>query len=369
MITPDDIVTHLQTYLPVFSNLFGDKLTATASVSGSTVTVSSTAHGLTVGQSIIVSGGKFSNSIAGVTDNGDGTLRFTTDFDHDLTEPKAINDYTTLTLGGIDPTWNGDHTIVAIPNRRTFEIEYPAGESTPPSITTANLIESRSAGLIGMKTVATVPDADTFTFEVSGIPTLPTGAIVDIQVQSGAYVFGAENADRAEDIYAQYSQGLARPMVFVIMNDVDVSKDRDALNDSVATFTGANFGKQTIMQNFSTLVIYPTDDEVSGFNAQNLFYGDIYRALVSTMFGFFFSDPDTSIKYRTVNNGHGPASLRQAYAMHVYDWQVPSVVSFENGFLLQPDVAFRDIVSDWYNNSDDQALMELGIDLDDEPLS
>lgn len=368
MITPNDIVTHLQTYLPVFSDLFGDKLTATASVSGSTVTVTSTAHGVIAGQSIIVSGGQFSNSIASVTDNGDGTLRFTTSQDHDLTEPKAVNDYKTLTLSGIDSTWNGAHTIVAIPNRRTFEITYPAGEPSPPNITTANLIENRAAGLIGLQTVATVPNANTFTFEVSGIPSLPTGAIVDIEVSKAAYVFGAEDANRAEEIYAQYSAGLARPMLFVIMNDCDVSKDRYALNDGVSTVTGQNLGKQTILQNFSTLVIYPTDSEVSGFNAQNLFYGDIYRALVSTLFGFFFTDPDTSIRYRCVNNGHGPGQLRQAYAMHVYDWQVPSVVTFENGFLLQPDVAFRDIVSDWYNNSDDEAVLELGIDLDDEPL-
>lgn len=368
MITPNDIVTHLQTYLPVFTDLFGDKLTASATVSSSTVTVTSAAHGLTVGQSIIVSGGQFSNSIASVTDNGDGTLRFTTDYDHDLTEPKAVNDYTTLTLAGLAPPWNGEHTIVAIPNRRTFEISYPSGEDTPPSIASANLIENRAAGLISTYQIATVPDANTFTFEVSGIPSLPTGAIVNIQVQSGAYIFGAESADRAEAIYAQYAQGLARPMLFVIMSDADVSKDRHTLNDSVSSVTGQNLGKQIIMQNFSTLVIYPTGDETSGFNAQNLFYGDVYRALASTLFGFFFNDPDTSTKYRCVNDGHGPGDLRQAYAIHVYDWQVPSVVSFENGFLLQPDVAFRDIVSDWFNNSDDEALMELGVNIDDEPL-
>lgn len=368
MITPNDIVTHLQTYLPVFTNLFGDKLTATATASGSTVTVTSTAHGLSPGDSVSVSGGTFENTITSVTDNGDGSLRFETAQDHDLTAPKAALDNKTLTLSGIGSPWDGAQKIVTIPNRRAFEIDYPAGETIPPSIVTAKLVENRSAGIIGLQTVATVPDADTFTFEVSNVPSLPTGDVGSIQVATGSYIFGAESADRADEIYAQYSIGQARPMLFVIMNDTDVSKDRHALNDGVATYTAQNYGKQTILQNFSILVIYPTDQETSGFNAQDLFYGDIYRALVSTLYGFFFEDPDTPIKYRCVNNGHGPGALNSAYAAHVYDWQIPSVVSFENGFLLQPDVAFRDIVSDWFNNSDEEALLDLNINLDDEPL-
>ena len=54
--------------------------------------------------------------------------------------------------------------------------------------------------------------------------------------------------------------------------------------------------------------------------------------------------------------------------MHVYDWQAPSLLTLENGFLLEPHVAFRDIVSEWFIDGDGEANLQLGINLDDEPL-
>jgi len=366
MITPNDIVTHLQTYLPAFSDLFSDKLTATATANGTIITVTATAHGLSVGASITVAGGTFENSIASVVDNGDGSLRFTTNFDHDLTEPKAVNDPTALTLGGIDGTWNGEHTIVSVPNRRTFEIDFPTGITVLPVITTAVLIEDRNAGIIGIQEVATVPTADTFTFIVSDVPNFPTGTVQNITVVTGIRVAGAADINRAESFYTEHSTNKA--WLFVIMNDVDVSKDRHAENDSIATFTRQNLGKQTILQNFSTVVLLPTDTDSAGFEAQNKAYGDIYRALVSTLFGFFFDDPDTATEYLTVNNGHGVGRYNTAFYSHVYDWQVPMVIDFENGFLLQPHVAFRDIVSTWDLFNDPEAQLLLNVDLDDDPL-
>lgn len=367
MIEPDDITLHLQRYLPVFTDMFSDTITATATVSGTTVTVTSVAHGLVVTNKITVGGGDFDNSIAGVVDNGDGTVRFTTDFEHDLTEPKNVNDPTTLTLSGIGSPWDGVHTIDSIPNRMTFEIEFPTGVTVLPDISTANLVEDRAAGIIGFQEVATVPDADTFTFDVANVPDFPTGAVQSIKIAKNIRIAAAENINRADDFYTAQSTDDA--WLFVIMQDVEVSKDRHTLNDGVATYTNQNLGKQTILQNFSTAVILGVDADASGSSAMNKFYGEIYRALVSALYGFFFDDTDTATRYVTVATGHGPATVQNtSYSMHAYDWQIPSVISYDNGFLLQPDVAFRDIVSAWANNSDDEAIMNLGVDLDDEPL-
>lgn len=367
MIEPNDIILHLQSFLPAFTNLFSNILTATATVSGTTVTVISIAHGLSVSETITVGGGEFENAISAVVDNGDGTLRFTTSEDHDLTAPKNFGDEKNLTLDGIGSPWDGSHKIVMIPNRRTFEIEFPVGETVPPSIATAILVEDRAAGIIGLQIVATVLDVDTFTFIVSGVPNFPTGIIRNLSVIFSIRIAGAENIERAEAFYTAQTSGDA--WLFLIMTDAFASKDRDSLNDGVATFTKQNIGKQTILQNFSVVVFLATDaGDPAGQVAQNKFYGEIFRALVSTMYGFFFDDPDTAEKYVTVTDGHGPGIETTAYTTHVYDWQIPTVITFENGFLLEPDVAFRDIVSTWFNNSDEEAVMDLNIDLDDEPL-
>ncbi len=367
MIEPNDIITHLQSYMPAFTDLFSKRITASATSSGSTVTVTSTAHGLAVNEAITVGGGTFENAIVSVVDNGDGSLRFETTDDHDLTEPKLSKDPKNITLSGINVTWNGEHEIISIPNRRHFEIDFPTGITLPPTITTAQLVESREAGIVGAQIVATVPDANTFTFISASVPSFPTGALQNLSISSGVRISGAESIVRAEAFYT--AQNTDEAWMFVIMNDADVSKDRNTLNDGVATFTPQNFGKQTILQNFFTVVYLPTDsNDAAGVLAQNKFYGEIYRVLVNVMYGFFFPDPDTQEKYVTVSNGHGNGVQNTAYTSHIYDWQIPTVISFENGFIIEPNVAFRDIISSWGNMADDEAVLSTGINLDEEAL-
>jgi hypothetical protein len=368
MINPTDIVTHLQAYVPAFTDLFSETVTGTATANGITVTVTtSSAHGLSVGRKIAIAATGYRNSIASAVDNGDGTIRFETAQEHDLTEPKAYADPTTLRLGGFaNSAWNHTFTIVSVPNRKFFEVEFPAGESDVPSLTGAYLLESRTAGVVGVQTVETVPTATSFTFDVSGVPSLPTGEIENIKIITGIRVYGAADFERAQAAYTRLAAGKAA--LFVIMSDADVSKDRHTLNDGIAAFARSNIGKQIILQNFATTVFLPTEKQLAGHTAQNQAYGEVYRALASVLYGFEFDDPDTKQPYVCVNNGHGPGVYNSAYYTHVYDWQVPSVVTFENGYNLAPDVAWRDIVSSWALNSDDAAELSFNADLDIEPI-
>jgi len=73
MINPTDIVTHLQAYVPAFTDLFSETVTGTATANGITVTVTtSSAHGLSVGRKIAIAATGYRNSIASAVDNGDG---------------------------------------------------------------------------------------------------------------------------------------------------------------------------------------------------------------------------------------------------------------------------------------------------------
>lgn len=368
MIKPSDIVEHLQRYLPHFTDIFSVQLDVnTISVLGNVFTVNAPTHGLIVGAKIIASGGRFENKITSVVDNGDGTLRFETAQEHDLTKPKSQNDPKTLFLTGIGGAWDGFHTIDSIPNRMFFEIQYPTGETVPPVITTAFLLEDRNSVFLGDASVNTVIDVDNFTFVVEGVPDFPTGDIELAVITKNVHITGASDIDRAEKFYTKNAQGEA--FLFVIMNDADISKDRRMQNDGIGLYSPQNLGKQILLQDFSTVVFFPTDDSSTGFEAQDLAYDEIYRVLVKTLLGFNFPDPDTVQKYLSISTGHAPGIYNTSYYSHVYNWQVPSVLTIEdNGFNLQEEVAFRDIDLTLLNNSDPEAVLEANINLDKESL-
>ncbi len=368
MIKPSDIVEHLQRYLPHFTDIFSVPLNVnTVNVSGNVFTVNAPTHGLSVNRKIIVSGGSFENKITSVVDNGDGTLRFGTAQEHDLTQPKQSNDPKTLFLTGIGSPWDGAHEIEAIPNREFFEIVFPSGETVPPDITNAFLLEERDSVFLGDVSVNTVIDTDNFTFVVEGVPDFPTGTIELAAITKNVRITGASDIDRAEKFYTKNATGEA--FLFVIMNDADMSKDRRMENDGIGNYAVQNLGKQILLQDFSTVVFFPTDDSTTGFEVQDLAYGEVYRVLVKTLLGFFFDDPDTVQRFVTISTGHVPGIYKTSYYSHVYNWQVPSLITIEDdGFNLQQQVAFMDIFSTWKNNSDPEAILDLNIDLDEEPL-
>ena len=58
-LTPNDVVFHLQKYLPAVSSRFSTAIAGTATALGSTVTVSSIAPGLVVADPFVVTDGVF----------------------------------------------------------------------------------------------------------------------------------------------------------------------------------------------------------------------------------------------------------------------------------------------------------------------
>lgn len=370
--TPNDIKNQLRRYLPTVTDLFTSSITATATTSGDTVTLTSTAHGLAVGDKVNIAAGALSNTLSSVVDNGDGTVRFGTTDEHDLTEAKEINDPTTLTLTGFGDTWDDTHTIVSIPNRMFFEIAFPDGIIVVPTLTANTvLLEDRPAGILGIFEIATVPTVNTFTIVITDVPLFPTGTVENVEVVTGVRIWAAADFERAEEIYTKKS--LNELALFLIMNDVDISKDRESLNDAIGAFTRADFGRQTILQNFTTLVFIPTNDgDKAGGKAQQLSYDEVFIALYSTLYGVVIPDPDSKVPYVIVSNGHGPGTYTTAYYTHAYEWQAPSVLTFDNGFNQQPNVAFRDI-DGTFNMAfdlevDEESQLLIDIDLDKEPI-
>jgi hypothetical protein len=364
LITPSDIVKHLKIYLPIFTDKFTKMLTVSAAsiTAGNILNVTSTVHGKTAWQSVVISGGTVRNSLTASILDGSGGVTFTTGTDHDLIKPSKPLDDQTLTLAGFSSVWDGEHDIIDVPNRRNFTVNLPTGETLAPAIDGSQyLIESLT---FGVQEIDTVPSINTFTIDLSSAPTLPIGPIDDLSIISGFRIAAAADFNRAQAAYSKQTTG--EPYLFVIMTDTDVSKDRHTMNDGVAGMTRQDEMLLRLLQSFSTSVFIPTSKDLSGADAQDLAYGDLFRALLQALFGY---EPEGSqIRYLNVPSGHGPGEYNSAYYVHVYDWQLPDVINYEDGFLQQPDVAFRDIEQTLKLFSDNEAEMLLNINLDDEPL-
>ena len=367
MITPRDVMAHLWRYLPSVTSLFNEELVITGvTVTGGLITGTIASGTPTVGSKVLLSGIKVRNPISAYVDNGDGTARFTTANDHDQTEPHQRLDTQQLQLAGVTPSaWNGLYDILGVPNRRTFEIAIPVGATVP---TVPGYLVEQPTGVLGIGTVTAVVGTLVTIQPAEGIFHYD-GVVDTITVNTRIRARAAADIDRAAAIYTK--QATLKPFIFVIMTDVTVSKDRHTPNDGLATFTKADMRLLRLLQNFAIAVFIPTHDDVGGGEAQHLAYGEIYEALTKIFYGFGFAD-ESAIQYVTVSAGHGPGLYNSAYYLHVYDWQVPNVITFESGFDGQSpfitDVAFRDINQSLFVNNSEEAIMSMALNLDEEPL-
>jgi hypothetical protein len=365
MINSSDVVKHLKTYLPSITDLFTATATViSASSNGSVLSVEVAGHGYTEGQKLVLAEGKTENELATATLTANDTaVEFTTVFDHDLIKPRLPLDDQFLTLGGFGNVWDGDHQILEIKNRRTLEVALPSGETEAPAIDGNQYLSENIVA--GVYPVGSVVDADNFTVDLSGLPDMPTGQVDSLGIISGFRIAGAADFERAKATYAEQQPG--EPYLYVIMDDVDISKDRHTTNDSIAGFTDQDMNLLRILQNFSTTVFIPTTGDLSGVDAHDLAYKELYISLLATLYGLK-DEGNSAIQYKAVTAGHGPGEYNTAYYAHVYDWQLPGAITFEDGFMDRKDVAFRDIEATFKLFNDSEAEMTVNIDLDDEPL-
>lgn len=363
-LTPTDIVRHIKTYIPLFTDKFSEIIPiSSASISvGNVLTITSIAHGKNTGQYVLINAGKVRNAII-VSSLIDATVRFTTTYDHDLTKPTLANDDYYLTLNGFGNVWDGTHEIIEVPNRKNFEIYLPDGETTAPIVDGSQyLLESIPQGIFQ---IASTPDDDTITIEFPSARDLPIGAVNDLEIIDGFRICAAADYNRAREVYNR--QETNKAYLFVIMTDVDVAKDRNVLNDSIAELTRKDLMLLRLLQSFSTTVFLPATDDISGADVQQLAYDEIFNALLRTIFGFAIDGG--MFKSVIVPSSMGPGEYNSAFYVHVYDWQLSYIINFEDGMPIPPDRAFRDI--DAYNligGDDTENMTTLPNDLDEEPL-
>lgn len=330
MIKPSDIILHLQIYLPFFTDRFSEFVTVNTAISGASnlISVNAVNHGLSDNANIIISQGTIRNSITGVTIL-DGIATFTTEYNHQLITPQLEYDIDEIDMEGFSSDFNGTFTLLDTIGQNEFRIE-TAVTSVPTTL--GYFKDNRSAGIKGLQTI-TLINVDNFTFTSPYYP-LPEGDIDDIKIIKSTRCYGSADIERAKDIYTK-KPSTDTLWLFVIMNDVETSKDRHTLNDTTSGSTSQDLKLLRVSTDFSLVVFFPTQETLSGTEAQELAYGEIATSLISTLYGFGFTDIESAVPYTTVLTGHTPGIYDSSVYSQVYDWTLPTVFAFDSGFSVQ----------------------------------
>lgn len=357
--SPKCILDHLYQYLPRLTDRFSDNAVVSAEIVAGdpqVLRVTDIAHGLLADDKVVLVDGKIDNNITAVVDNGDGTLRFTTDKPHDLTL-----DYTlTIELSGFtDSNFNSTFPLVAVPNRNLFEIE---SSSVPVLNGNEVLREEWEIGIDGLFIVSRKISDDIYEIDLIDKPEF-TPQTVPILKRASNFNMGISiDAERAAALYTPQPDS-SELWLFVIMGDSAASKDRTVKSDATMTNTNGQESRILMINTFSLIVFFPTEKETAGATASNLAWDEILKVMLAVGAGISFDDFGNS-QYNTSLIDHGTGLYKNAFYSHVYTFEYNYLITQDQEFLTQfiESRAFRDNAISFSEPTEGS-----NIDLDEEP--
>lgn len=358
-----EVEQRLQETIPFLTDRFTQEVSIVSIVpSGSDATVTTiTAHGLTVGENVLIVGASAPIKINSITRSG-AVATATTDTDHDIT----LGFHLQVTLSGsVESEFNDTFTLFSSDNRREFQ--FVVADTGPTSATGSPLLEDPLSifGYTGKIEVDTVPTTTTFTYTTE--KDLSESAIgTDMRLVVGFRFYSAITLNRARDIFETKDidqQGLT---CFVVLGDSDVSRDRSALNDGVssAPVTGSN--RQQIITELNVAVFQKITESTSGADPRDDMK-DIESAIIRVLAGWapavqFATDEGSKLRF--VNSG--VADTTSAIYSHLLIFQLLEVINEDDLNIVPRNVAFRDISGSIKTDQGDQELT-VDINLDKEP--
>lgn len=361
-----DLRDHATTHLPRFTDRFsGANVTiVSATIVGSTLTVETSGpHGLIVGNPVTLIDTAIRNPLTAVTQMG-GLYRFTTQFDHDLTrsDEGSWPPHENINLAGFgDAGSNTSYGLVDVPNRRTFEVRTTNDLS---NITGAYLIEvDRVDGPLGLFTVATVPDATTFTVTGDFVSAIVEPSLGSVRAASN--IFTAVDGVRANEIYTSKPAG--QFAMFIVGGDIVASKDRTTFADNIANRFGGADIRQHVFDTFDCLIFAPTSQQLTAAESLDICRHDLQSPLFRTFLGLQIDAGvrESSQNYRLTFLQHGLEAYMDAYLVYRYSFQAPFDLTDGDRFGDYTS-AFRDAN---VNVTTGSQTATANADLDEEPLT
>jgi len=318
-----EVISILQERLPELITGFDDRISVSslAQTAGVATMTFASPHGLSVGETLSVSGAASLLPLTSLTQTG-GIATAVCSGDHDLTS----NDSLTVDIqGAIEADYNGTFTLLSVPTRTSFTFSILA---TAPASATGSpvLSELRDFGYNGLFTVASVPDTLTLTYTLDpAAVALPSPAGGSIIVAVNFRISGAAEYEVLASKYTQSAKGFADPTqkawLFAILGDVFVSRDRNTKSDNIASFPANVAFRQTVVEPFSVYAIIPRIKSIAGRNIRDDIES-LRAVLISSICGYTFNSgfPD-SRSYQAVFSGDSTEDLTSAYYVHRFDFE------------------------------------------------
>ena len=229
-------------------------------------------------------------------------------------------------FGATEPEYNGTFNFIKAIGHNQFQYQLIDSPATSPATGAPTLNEARlNEGVNGLKTI-TVIDANTFTYPAENSPDVTvTGSPLFAPVTNpdntliGTRISGALSIQRAMESYTR--QGKDKAWLFVILEDRDISRDRNVTTDSIAEFGAGTDIRQRIIAPFTIYVVMPTSDSLSGMRERDIME-DVSESLYRSLVGVEF---DSDLSQRTwsavASVGHGFFDYTGAYYIHQFSFQ------------------------------------------------
>jgi hypothetical protein len=345
--------------LPKHTDAFSEFFNPEAiSVAGGVVSVQKTAHGLAVGNLIVVSDAYYLNPVSLIDDSGDNVV-MTTANKHDLSPNYQEEVYLTSASA---PAIDGWYKLEGVPNSLTFEI----ATFSQPALTDVVLNECREVGINGLYTVATAPDADNFTFALSVDPLVTMDIGLGTKINSSTRISGASTIQRCINAYEQ--QLPSDLWGFVILGDNVINKDRYVTTDVDMEQGGGNDWNGLYISPFSFFVFVPIQDKITGREARDTIE-DARPAIFKSLLGASF---DTGFEHQAPNSvtprGDNAHEYRKAYYIHEFSFVQTAQIALADTNQAPQTRSWEKVTFDFINIATDngEVIASAEIDLDTE---
>jgi hypothetical protein len=359
------IIRQLANSLPRYTDKFTDAFDVTSlTTSGTTATATtSTAHGFNTGDAVLIVGAIDLVNIASLTvANNIATAE--TSLDHGLSMAMNFKDFsrnlTVDTIGANEAQLNGEFKLLSVPNRKKFSFQVNTSDITATG--TPQVYNYSGQRLNGAHLITvTGPTTFTFTIEVGADIT----AIGTIKTHSTRMRLSASvNLERAIESYT--AQSPDKYWMFLTYEPAFTSKDRNVLNDAPAQFVKGYENRQRIIDSFGVVVFVPTSNSISArFELDELM--DVRVALFKSIMNFKTPQQfDANSEFGITYSNESVAFYNTAFVAYQYIFSTTYDITYNDFVPPQDLVPFRDI--SFTDIKVGTQGLELGVDLDDEPI-
>lgn len=357
-----DIVNQLRVVLPKHTDKFSTLInTLSATVSNNTLTIITDGeHKLKSGNIITLSNYITKTYITDVSKSG-FQYTFTTNTDHDLTE----NWQDEITLGGFDSAaWNTTFELSRVPNRKTFVV---TSINDIPLLNAGEfLYENRIDGINGRYAI-TLVDPTSFTITDEFL----NGSYIGGVINSNVRVVGSISLERFMEQYTE--QNTNDLWICVVMEDADVSKDRNTYSDAIATPVTGSEIRLLLVDEFSIYIVGNVSDESAAQQMIDICRHDLLLPILKSVYGVrFITGLVNETDFRTTFKGHGTSFYDKSKYVHVYNFEMSMELTNDETVDRMDTRAYRDTnqtINIIGNDDIGEDYATITIDHDDEPLT